>query len=232
MNIHLIHSSKILLLGLVVGALIYYNHSLKEDDAFDSVEFADSLIQAGFETSVDPVEATLLAERTIVMTTDVNENSSRSIIRRLLLLEARNPGAPIDLYLRTEGGWEADAFAIIAAINAITSPVNIHAFGEVHSAGVMILSAGTGDRIVYPDTLLGYHALDGDEDELFRDRYINLFKKHAKLPPEWLARADGELEFFDAPRAISLGIADRLSIPSLPNRKEPIRIEAKKPAKN
>ena len=74
----------------------------------------------------------------------------------------------------------------------------------------MILASGTGKRVVYPNTILGFHTLEADEDDLFGDRYLSFWEDYAKLPESWLSRRDDEMLYFTAKEAIEYGIADVL----------------------
>jgi ATP-dependent protease ClpP protease subunit len=182
----------------------------------DAYEIVDAFSDAGFETPLVTDEE-LLTDRKILITTDINANVSRKLVRQLLLLDSRDPAAPIDLYLRTQGGWEADAYAVIDVMRHLEAPVNVHALGEVHSAGCMILAAATGRRIIYPHTIVGFHAWDAasglnTDDEMnelmARGRYINFFREFADLPEHWLDRNDGQMLNMNPRQAIKYRVAD------------------------
>jgi ATP-dependent protease ClpP protease subunit len=182
----------------------------------DAFELVDTLSDAGFETPLRDDEQ-LLESRKILVTTDINANVSRKLVRQLLLLNDRDNSKPIDMYLRTQGGWEADAYAVIDVMRHIGAPVNVHALGEVHSAGCMILIAATGQRIVYPRTIVGFHAWDaghglGPDDEvnelMTRARYISFFRSFANLPEAWLDRQDGQILNMNPRQALEYNVAD------------------------
>jgi hypothetical protein len=82
----------------------------------------NELLEAGALQSTAIAEKALLDERTIVITTSINELSSRAIVQRLLLLNRRNPRAPIDLDLSSSGGWGGSAITIIDAMQTIDAP--------------------------------------------------------------------------------------------------------------
>ena len=176
----------------------------------DEYDLVEAIIDSGL--GVEHVDRGRLdiENRIIVTTYDVNSKFSQNIVSQLLILNRLSKNESIDLYIRTEGGWEADAFAVIDTIQSINAPVNIHAIGEVHSAGIMILASGTGKRIVYPNTILGFHTLGEDEDDLFGERYLSFWENYAKLPEGWLSRRDDEMLYFTAKEAIEYGIADVL----------------------
>ncbi|MEM6820385.1 MAG: ATP-dependent Clp protease proteolytic subunit [Verrucomicrobiota bacterium] len=182
----------------------------QEPFEFDYESLSDAFIDAGFEPTSHPEDTRLLEKRILIVNTDINAVSARSLIRKLLLLDRQNSKLPIDLYLRTEGGWEADIFSMIDTMRSIKAPVNIHGIGEVHSSGSMLLAAATGRRVVYPHTILGFHTLGVDEDPIFENRYINFWKAHAKLPEKWLERDDDEMIYFSPQEALDYGVADTI----------------------
>jgi len=187
-----------------------YSISTYRSAGIDFESMADYLVDSGFNFPESQQELELLEQRKILISTSINAHSSRSIIQKLLILNARDADAPIDLYLRTEGGWEADAFSVINTMRATTAPVNIHAIGEVHSAGLMILTAATGQRIAYPQTIFGYHALEEGELPEWVKRYEQLWGINSKLPKDWIAPRDGEMLYFTAEEALTYGVVDKL----------------------
>ena len=200
----------IVLVALVGSYLISEKNSLDSVSIVDERELADSLVESGMRFFKDSVSENLLEERVLVVTSGVNAYLSHQLISQLILLDRQSSSEPIDLYIRTEGGWEGDAFAIIETIRQIQAPVNIHAIGEAHSSGLMIFVAATGRRIVYPNTILGYHALGFDEDEIYMDRYLKLWEDFAELPQEWLDNRQAEMFYFNAEQALEYKVADQL----------------------
>ncbi|MFQ3671859.1 MAG: ATP-dependent Clp protease proteolytic subunit, partial [Verrucomicrobiia bacterium] len=102
----------------------------------------------------------LLAQRIIVVTGEINELTSAWVCQKLLFLDAVDSSAPIDLYVKTFGGWQADAFAIIDVMQRISAPVNTWAMGDCSSSGAMILVAGTGVRRALPHALIMVHVVE------------------------------------------------------------------------
>lgn len=206
---------KLFFYRLVMAAVLFaiglflYGTSQSENET-DFIEVVDAVIDAGMDSPVDLNSPGFFERRVILSTSDVNAAFSRNVIAQLLALDADDKTKPIDFYLRTEGGWEADAFAVVDAIRSIQAPVNIHGLGEVHSAGSMILAAGTGTRFVYENTLLGFHSAGPGEEPLFEARYIEFWKKHANLPTHWIENRDEEMFYFTAKEAIEMGVADEM----------------------
>ncbi len=171
---------------------------------------AEGLVDDGVMPAIEGDHLLLIESRKIVITTAVNAYLSRKIVSHLLLLNDVDEETPIDLYICSAGGWTDDAFAVIDIIQTIKAPVVTHAIGEVQSAGCMIFASGTGGRLVYPNTKLGFHALNGAEDSIEESRYVSFWEHTAELPSEWLQRTDDEMLLFTPDEALDYNVADRL----------------------
>ena len=182
----------------------------------DPSEIVDVLVDAGLEFAASPVEKELLTHRKIVINTGINASSAQRTIRALLLLDSIDPAAPIDLYLRTDGGWISDAFGIIDVIENITAPVNTHAIGGTHSSGAMILAAGTGTRYGYPYSSIMFHAglYDDDseysEDIIDNDRLLQFWNLNASLPKKWMMTKKDTEYFLSPDQALEFGLIDQI----------------------
>lgn len=180
-----------------------------ESQALDPADIFDNLVDSGIQFTPD--QNNILETRTIVITTGINANSSRKIINAFLSLDRHNPGEPITLYIRTEGGWTADAFSIISVMHFIESPVNVYAMGEVHSSGAMILASATGERVSFPETIIGYHGMSESDTGLHKKRLITFWKTYGNLPKKWLKNTDDEIFSMTAKDALKYGIIDRIA---------------------
>ena len=204
--------SRLLTVGLLVGG-VYLVLRMQPEPA-DPRDVVDYLADSGIELTPSPLELDLLEHRKIVMATDVNAAVAEKVIRSLLLLNARDGNQPIDLYIRTEGGWVSDAFGIVDVMESISAPVNTHAMGGTHSSGAVILAAGTGTRYAYPFSSIMFHAglYDDDgpygESTLDNRRLVDFWEQHAKLPAEWVHAEEEETYFLDPAKALELGVVD------------------------
>jgi ATP-dependent Clp protease protease subunit len=205
---------------LVASALVFFAiKSEEQPEAEDSSDLMDTLVDAGIGFSASPTETELLEHRKLVIASDINAACAQRIIAGLLLLDARDHAAPIDLYLRTEGGWPSDAFAIIAVMGSIQAPVNTHALGGTHSSGAMILTAGTGVRYGYPHSLIMFHGgwdepddKDGEHSRrtAFNRQFVQFWKQHARLPADWVDDQEEELYFMTPEEALKFGLIDQI----------------------
>ncbi len=215
---------RFVLIVVVLGGLFFLADRLRPGVGPDDV--IDRFVDAGIEFTTNPIETELLRQRRIVIGSDINGYTTQRIVRALLLLDAQDSNQPIDLYIRTEGGWVDDAFSIIVVMESLKSPVNTHAIGGTHSSGAMILAAGTGVRYAYPYSSIMFHGgLYGDdggygENTIDNDRLVAFWESHARLPAEWLHNNGETTRFVGAQEALKLGIVDEIRIarPTLEER--------------
>ena len=186
------------------------------DDPYWLVQtWVDAEVDAGATaTPIDPKDP-LLAQRTIVVTSSINERAAAQVIPRLHYLARLDPRAPIDLYVTTTGGWRDSAFAIIDTMQTISPPVNTWAIGGCYSAGTLIVAGGTGNRIATPDALLMVHANLEDTGEPFAQESRELAREerfwgeHAKLPVDWALDSDTSY-YLTAEEAKQYGVVDEV----------------------
>ncbi len=182
----------------------------------------DTEIEAGFHTTALMADDPLLDSRTIVVTHGINERTAADVIARLLVLDARDPGAPIDLVMSTQGGWVDAAFAIVDVMENLESPVNTRAVGGCYSAGTLIVAAGTGRRIASENALLMVHANldeppgDGTWEALEQERYEALWRRVATLPEEWYPMTFDRTYYLGPEDALRYGLVDEIAAPFEP----------------
>jgi ATP-dependent protease ClpP protease subunit len=160
----------------------------------------------------------MLKSRKILVTTNINESTSKDVAARLMYLNAADPHRPIDLYLSTQGGWIDSAFTIIDVMDLIQAPVNTWAIGGCYSSGALILAAGTGRRYATPDAVLMIHAsLDEDSkhpysyERLALERYEHVWRTRAELPDDWFPMVGGEEYYLSPQEALQFKLIDEIS---------------------
>ncbi len=174
-------------------------------------DWSDALIADGaFLSESSVLEKGHLEQRRIISTTCVNAKLCHRLISQLLTLEQLAPGKPIDLYLRSDGGWEGDIFAVIDVMHSINSPVHIHAMGDVCSAGAMLLTAATGERVAYPHSIISYHSLTDDELQHNMDRYQSFWRTYSEIPEDWILDTSDEFYDMNAQEALQNKVIDRI----------------------
>jgi|GEM_PF-1658561 len=217
-NLHII--AFFLSLTLIASAFILSNINVEEsaevnveesteENGYSNIIYA--LADSGVEFYENSQEKDLLALRKVFLVSGINTASIKRATQSICLLNELDPDTPIDLYIRSDGGWEDDAFMLIDVIQSSSAPVNTHALGGVYSAGLMISVSATGERIAYPHTLFGYHAVTGNEEALFENRYLDYIRERTQLTKKYLKLKDGEMYYFDLNESKEMGFYDRLN---------------------
>lgn len=110
----------------------------------------------------DQIDSKILADRKIFLWGEVDDDSAKHIIDRLLYLEMEEPGKEIQLIINSPGGYVTSGFTIYDTIKGITSPVSTIATGLAASMGSILLSAGAkGRRFIMPHARVMIHQPSG-----------------------------------------------------------------------
>ncbi len=177
-----------------------------------------------FKKPQDMVEASLLHNRTILLWGEVNADSARYVVERLLYLESIKGATPITLLINSPGGHVHAGFTIYDCMQSISSPVATHCTGMAASMGAILLSAGEkGMRRVYPHARVMIHQPSGGVGGRYTDIEIQLeeLSKTKKLGAQILAANCGQAverimadfdrdHWMDAEEALAYGIVDSL----------------------
>lgn len=104
------------------------------------------------------LEMSLFKARKIFLWTDVNDESAKAVVTRLLSLDIEEAGKEIVLYINSPGGTIHDGLAIYDAIEAIESPVSTVCVGMAASMGAVLLACGAkGRRFAWPHARIMIH---------------------------------------------------------------------------
>lgn len=106
----------------------------------------------------EKMETLLLDKRRIFLSSSVDENSARDIIRKLWYLEYKDPGKPILFVINSPGGSVDSGFAIWDQIKLISSPITTLITGLAASMGsVLSLAAPPGRRFATENSRIMIH---------------------------------------------------------------------------
>ncbi|HLU18072.1 MAG TPA: ATP-dependent Clp protease proteolytic subunit [Edaphocola sp.] len=96
-------------------------------------------------------EELFFKNRNIYLWGPVDDRSAKDVVNRLLLLDADQPGEPINFYINSPGGVVTSGMVIHDVIKMIQSPVSTICMGLAASMGSLLLSAGEkGKRFIFP----------------------------------------------------------------------------------
>jgi ATP-dependent Clp protease protease subunit len=110
----------------------------------------------------DVIDYKLLAERKIFLWGQVDDDSAKHVVDRLMYLEMMDPGKDITLIINSPGGYVTSGFTIYDTIKSISSPVSTVCMGLAASMGSILLSVGAkGKRYIYPNAKVMIHQPSG-----------------------------------------------------------------------
>lgn len=100
----------------------------------------------------------LMAERNLVLGTELNETTGNRLCSQLLLLSAQDPRREISLWINSPGGSVPAMLAIRDLMRLLPTSVSTLALGLACSAGQFLLSSGTpGRRFALPHARILLH---------------------------------------------------------------------------
>lgn len=172
------------------------------------------------ERSYD-IYSRLLKDRIIMLDTDVNQMSASLIVAQMLFLESSNKEKPINFYINSPGGSVTAGMSIYDTMQLIKCPVHTIVIGMAASMGSFLASAGTGTRMVLPNSRHMIHQPLGGtsgqasdveiqykELQFWKDKLTELYAKHTGQSVDIL-RADMDRDnFMSAEKAVKYGLAD------------------------
>ncbi len=170
------------------------------------------------------LELSLYKARKVFLWSDVNDESARGVVTRLLSLDVEDPKAEIVLYINSPGGSVHDGMAIYDAMRAISAPVSTVCIGMAMSMGSFLLSAGESKRrFAWPHARIMIHqplimgtvtgtATDLDirarETIRLREELNELYAEHTGQNVEKIAKDTDRDFFMSASEAKKYGIID------------------------
>lgn len=109
----------------------------------------------------DLIDAKFLKERKVFLWGEVNDQSAKHVIDRLLYLDL-DEEKEIQFFINSPGGFVTDGFAIYDTILSLKSPVSTICTGLAASMGSILLSVGTkGRRFIQPHAKVMIHQPSG-----------------------------------------------------------------------
>lgn len=170
------------------------------------------------------IERKFLEERKIFLWGEVNDESMKTVMEKMLYLEAEKPGEEIKFYINSPGGSITAGMAVYDTMQMLESPVSCIVHGMAASMGSILLSAGTkGLRYVFPHARVLIHQplimgrivapavdinIQAEEMEKLREE-LNQILANASGQDIEKIRKDTDRDFYlNAQEAIDYGLAD------------------------
>ncbi len=170
------------------------------------------------------IDKRLLENRMIFLWGDVNEDSAKQVIKRLLFLELEDNSKEIKLLINSEGGEVYSGMAIHDIMMGLKSPISTICCGRAMSMASMILAAGKqGRRFILPFGKVMIHQpiwiVNGQASdieirtkELLRIKKYGaeILSKNCNQPFEKVMRDEDRDYYMDAEEAVNYHIVDKI----------------------
>ena len=102
-----------------------------------------------------PLDAMLLAQRTVFLTGEINTSTVNAIIQQLLFLESADATAPIKLIITSPGGTVQAGLALYDQLKGMTVPIDLYCVELAASMAAVILAGGRrGHRFILRQCIL------------------------------------------------------------------------------
>ena len=175
------------------------------------------------ERSYD-IYSRLLKDRIIMLSGEVNDQVSSSIVAQMLFLEAEDPQKDIYFYINSPGGVITSGIAIYDTMNYIRPDICTICIGQAASMGAFLLSSGTkGKRYALPHARIMIHQplggaqgqatdieIQAKEIIYLRRRLNEMMAKHTGQSIEVIEKDTDRDNFMSADEARQYGIIDRV----------------------
>ncbi len=175
------------------------------------------------ERSYD-IYSRLLKDRIIMLTGEINDAVSASIVAQLLFLEAEDNQKDIYLYINSPGGVITSGFSIFDTMNYIQADVSTICIGQAASMGAFLLSSGKkGKRYALPNSRIMIHQplggargqatdIEIQAKEILRMKHIlnDIMAKNTNQPIEKISKDTDRDFFMSSKEAVEYGIIDEV----------------------
>ena len=178
------------------------------------------------ERSYD-IYSRLLQDRIVLLSGEVNDESTNLIVAQLLFLQAQDPKKTINMYINSPGGSVTAGLAIYDTMQFISCPVATYCIGQAASMGAVLLTAGAkGKRFALPNARIMIHQPWGGAEgkasdiEITAREIIRLKEKLNRILADHSGRkyekvvADTDRDYFmSAEEAADYGLIDNVLAP-------------------
>ena len=172
----------------------------------------------------DHLAAQLLAQRIVLLGTQVDDVSANRVCAQLLLLSAEDPRTDISLYVNSPGGSVTSGLAIYDTMRLIPNDVSTLAMGFAASMGQFLLTVGSaGKRFALPNARIMMHQpsagiggtasdieIQAENLEYTKKAIERITAEHTGQSVETIAHDGDRDRWFTAEQAKEYGIVDRV----------------------
>ena len=175
------------------------------------------------ERSYD-IYSRLLKDRIIMLSGEVHDQVSSSIVAQLLFLEAQDPDKDIYFYINSPGGVITSGLSIYDTMNYIKPDVVTICIGQAASMGAFLLSSGAkGKRYALPNSRIMIHQPSGgaqgqstdiqiqaQEIQRLKDRLNEILASQTGKTVKRLEKDTERDNFMSSQEAVEYGLVDKV----------------------
>lgn len=178
------------------------------------------------ENTMPNIGKKFLEQRKVFLWGQVDDDSAKDVIAKLLYLEMEKPNTEITFYINSPGGMVTSGMAIYDTMKLISSPVTTVCMGLAASMGSILLSGGVkGKRYIFPsgEVMIHQPSIGG----MYQGRSVEIethaaqIRKTKEIGAKILAENCGKFfeqvmkdfdrdYWMDAEEAIKYGIVDHI----------------------
>ena len=165
----------------------------------------------------------LLKDRIIIISGEINDINSNTIVAELLYLDSLN-NDDISIYINSPGGSVTAGMAIYDTMNFVKSDVSTICVGMAASMGAFLLSSGCkGKRYVLPNSEVMIHqplgGAQGQATEIkiaaerilkLKDKLNHILSKNTGKSLKIIEKDTERDNFMDSKEALEYGIVDKI----------------------
>lgn len=166
----------------------------------------------------------LLKDRIIMLSGEVDDNTSNLVVAQLLFLESEDPDKDIYIYINSPGGSITAGMAIYDTMQYIKPDVSTICIGMAASMGAFLLSSGAkGKRFALPNSEIMIHqplgGFQGQATDIdihakrilkIKESLNKILSENTNQPLDKI-KADVERDYFmSAEEAMNYGLVDKV----------------------
>ncbi len=175
------------------------------------------------ERSYD-IYSRLLKDRIIMLSGEINDAVSSTIVAQLLFLEAQDPQKDIYLYINSPGGVITSGMSIYDTMNYIKPDVSTICIGQAASMGAFLLSSGAKDkRYSLPHSRIMIHQplggaqgqavdiqIQAKEIQRMKDMLNQILSEQTNQDIQTIEKDTDRDNFMSAQEALEYGLIDKV----------------------
>ena len=168
------------------------------------------------------IYSSLLKERIIFLTGQINDNIASLVTAQLLFLEAEDPKKEIYLYINSPGGLVTAGLGIYDTMQYVKPDISTLCIGQAASMGALLLAGGgKGKRFALPNSRIMIHQplggfqgqasdieIHAQEILLMKKKVNEILSKHTGKNLKTVEKDTDRDNFLNAEEAKKYGIID------------------------